>query len=65
MLATRSSTGASVESAWKRASAGPPSRIVSERHERPSISTVEKPSRSGGAGAASGTSPSCATTSPP
>ena len=40
MLATRSSTGARVDSAWKRASSGPPSRIVSERHGRPSISTV-------------------------
>ena len=65
MLATRSSTGASVENAWKRASAGSPSRIVSERQLRPSMSTVEKPSRSGGAGAASGTSPWRATTSSP
>ena len=52
MLATRSSTGASVENAWKRASAGPPSRTVSERQCVPAISTVEKPSpvRRGGHG---------------
>ena len=64
--ATRSSTGASVESTCRRVSPNARSETVSERQSRPSMSTVAKPSSSGGDGRArAGRRRRCSTTSPP